>query len=325
MPPAKFKKKFYAVAVGRKTGIFSSWEICKTHVTGFAGAKYKGFGKEKEAQDFLEASRSQSTSNSAKRKDGDNVNVNKNPYDYKRPRLASTQQEEEQKQQQPKYVVYIQVHMMFDGGSRGNPGVAGAGAIMTSQYTEKIMIPSSSSSTLPSISNNAVVQTTKNWENRKVTSIREYLPAKGVTNNQAEFHGLCVGLEHANKEIHKIINDSKDKDNKDKDNDNDVLWKVDLNVQGDSQLVIRQVMGEYECRSKFLQPYLKKAKGLLKAIPEIVILSPMQQQQQAHFELETELEHVLRKFNSQADALANEAMDGKRSWTSVTVDGVEQT
>ena len=36
-------RKFYAVKVGRKTGVFDNWEECKEQVDGFNGAEYKAF------------------------------------------------------------------------------------------------------------------------------------------------------------------------------------------------------------------------------------------------------------------------------------------
>lgn len=46
--------KFYAVKVGRQPGIYRSWDECKSHVDGYAGAKYKSFKTEQEAVDFME-------------------------------------------------------------------------------------------------------------------------------------------------------------------------------------------------------------------------------------------------------------------------------
>lgn len=37
------KQKFYVVWKGRKTGIFESWDDCKTQINGFADAQYKSF------------------------------------------------------------------------------------------------------------------------------------------------------------------------------------------------------------------------------------------------------------------------------------------
>lgn len=46
--------KFYAVKVGRKPGIYLSWEECKAQVNGYSGAVYKSFGTKTEAQGFME-------------------------------------------------------------------------------------------------------------------------------------------------------------------------------------------------------------------------------------------------------------------------------
>ena len=37
------KKKFYVVWKGKKTGVFTSWDVCKKHITDFNGAQYKSF------------------------------------------------------------------------------------------------------------------------------------------------------------------------------------------------------------------------------------------------------------------------------------------
>lgn len=47
------KKKIYAVKKGKATGIFKTWEECKTAVNGYPNAQYKGFYTEKEAVEYL--------------------------------------------------------------------------------------------------------------------------------------------------------------------------------------------------------------------------------------------------------------------------------
>lgn len=47
------KKNYYAVRKGRKTGIFLSWEQCKSAVNGYPGCEYKGFSTEEEAKEYL--------------------------------------------------------------------------------------------------------------------------------------------------------------------------------------------------------------------------------------------------------------------------------
>ena len=52
----KKKKKFYAVARGRKTGIFTAWfgdGNAESQIRGFAGARYKGFTTIDDARDWL--------------------------------------------------------------------------------------------------------------------------------------------------------------------------------------------------------------------------------------------------------------------------------
>ena len=44
--------KYYAVLVGRKTGIFKTWGETKNYVSGFPKAKYKSFRTLSEAKIF---------------------------------------------------------------------------------------------------------------------------------------------------------------------------------------------------------------------------------------------------------------------------------
>nr|WP_208021476.1 ribonuclease H family protein [Flavicella sediminum] len=43
-------KKYYVVWEGKKKGIFTSWNICKKHIEGYAGAKYKSFADKELAE-----------------------------------------------------------------------------------------------------------------------------------------------------------------------------------------------------------------------------------------------------------------------------------
>ncbi len=45
--------KYYAVLVGRKTGIFYTWSECQQQVKGYPGAKFKSFSNRAEANDWL--------------------------------------------------------------------------------------------------------------------------------------------------------------------------------------------------------------------------------------------------------------------------------
>ena len=45
--------KYYAVKVGRKIGVYYTWEECKEQVDGFENALYKSFSKLEDAESFL--------------------------------------------------------------------------------------------------------------------------------------------------------------------------------------------------------------------------------------------------------------------------------
>lgn len=47
------KKKFYVIWKGHKTGIFTSWNVCKKHIENFKGAQYKSFVSKSEAEKAL--------------------------------------------------------------------------------------------------------------------------------------------------------------------------------------------------------------------------------------------------------------------------------
>jgi ribonuclease HI len=100
-----------------------------------------------------------------------------------------------------------------------------------------------------------------------------------ATNNEAEYCGLCCGLESAVKELARF---------KANHLENGGTVNVELIVQGDSQLIIKQLTNEYRCNRPALQVYLAKARK------QIGILSK-------GCTLKAKYEHIYRKFNSVAD------------------------
>lgn len=88
------------------------------------------------------------------------------------------------------------------------------------------------------------------------------------TNNVAEYRGLLAAL----------------------------TWAVDhgvsqLYVRSDSELLVKQMRGEYRVKHPGLQPLWEQARNLARQIRHV------------------QFEHVRREFNKEADRLANEAMD----------------
>lgn len=89
-----------------------------------------------------------------------------------------------------------------------------------------------------------------------------------ATNNVAEYSGLLAALE----------------------------WAVEhgirqLRVRSDSELLVKQLRGEYRVKHPALQQLYEQARALIRQIGQVTF------------------EHVRREFNTDADRLANEAMD----------------
>ncbi len=95
------KKKYYAVARGRRTGVFTDWATTAELVRGYPGARYKGFGTRVEAEAFVR---------------GDEA-----PVETGRARQAAASGAEDVT---GRLIVYT------DGGARGNPGPGGYGAVI---------------------------------------------------------------------------------------------------------------------------------------------------------------------------------------------------
>lgn len=129
--------------------------------------------------------------------------------------------------------------MRTDGGSRGNPGPAGAGFVVQSGGA---------------------------------TVCRGGRFLGVCTNNVAEYEALISGLECAL-----------------------ALGYDDVTVYADSELLVRQMNGQYRVKNANLRPLFERARELL-----------------ARFQT-SRIAHVRREQNTEADALANEAMDCRGS------------
>ena len=89
-----------------------------------------------------------------------------------------------------------------------------------------------------------------------------------TTNNVAEYYGLIAALDYAQSNSIKA-----------------------LRVESDSELLVKQMRGQYKVKSADLKPLYERAKKMSQAIPAFRI------------------DHVYREQNREADLLANEAMD----------------
>jgi len=95
-----------------------------------------------------------------------------------------------------------------------------------------------------------------------------------MTNNQAEYTALVRALEHAL----------------------ELGANHRLHIHSDSELMVKQMKGEYRVKNEDLRDLYEEARDLC-----------------ARFQGGVTFQHVRRAHNSRADALCNEALDGKRN------------
>jgi ribonuclease HI len=128
------------------------------------------------------------------------------------------------------------VRVYCDGASRGNPGPAGAGAVITDS------------------------------DGRVLERLTRFLGRQ--TNNVAEYQGLLLGLEHAA-----------------------MLGAREVEVFADSELLVRQMKGEYRVKNAGLRPLHEEARRRVAGFDAVFF------------------RHIPREMNEDADAQSNRAID----------------
>lgn len=104
-------KKFYAIASGRKPGIYTNWPAAQAQVAGYPGAKYKGFPTRAEAEAWI-----------------------KNPlYSSKAAKIGQRAKPSDTETSPQKEEVTIYT----DGGARYNPGPGGYGIVQIYERERK--------------------------------------------------------------------------------------------------------------------------------------------------------------------------------------------
>jgi ribonuclease HI len=136
----------------------------------------------------------------------------------------------------PEAAAAARTRLFTDGAARGNPGPAGAGAVIVSP------------------------------QGHIVAKVGKFLGEN--TNNYAEYMGLILGLRRAK-----------------------AMGIKELEVFADSELVVRQLNGEYQVKAENLKPLFEEARQLLTAFSEVRV------------------RHIRREENEAADEMSNRAID----------------
>jgi ribonuclease HI len=134
--------------------------------------------------------------------------------------------------------------LQFDGGSRGNPGPAGIGVVVSAA------------------------------DGTPLVTLGRFIGR--ATNNVAEYRALITAMEEALK-----------------------LGAKNVVIRGDSELIIKQMRGEYRVKNPDMKLLYDEAQSLLSQFAY------------------AKIEHNLRHKNELADQLANLAMDRRKDVTEV--------
>jgi ribonuclease HI len=137
----------------------------------------------------------------------------------------------------------------FDGGSRGNPGPAGIGVVVSAE------------------------------DGTPLVTLGRFIGR--ATNNVAEYRALITAMAEALK-----------------------LGAKKIVIRGDSELIIKQMRGEYRVKNPDMKVLYDEAQSLIRQFAQ------------------AKIEHHLRHKNELADKLANLAMDKRGDVTEVVDGGV---
>lgn len=264
--------------LGRQPGIYATWDEAKAQVHRFPAAEHQKFAEFTDALKYIQLKHAVSWSVSMQKNlpllvkppeqvpekpstndrnsnpsedehmqevedpaacDADNAAVDTLAQSLSQ-QLSSVLPEQSHVASPAKADTESQVFYLFaDGGSRGNPGVAGAGFVLYDSSGNKVA--------------------------------KGAIPLRSpMTNNEAEYHALLHGLKAAKEKGVKR-----------------------LKVLMDSKLVVKQCQRVWHISSANLVPLNAQAMREIGAFEEV------------------EMQHIPREGNSEADALANRAMDSR--------------
>ncbi|XP_015695718.1 uncharacterized protein LOC102712467 [Oryza brachyantha] len=246
---------FYVVRKGDVIGIYKSLSDCQAQVSNSvcdpSVTVYKGYSLHKETEEYLAARGLRHPLYAINAADArDELFDGLVPCPFQQPDGTGTstlkrplEMEPGPSKKQPKVVEQeplpdssLSCLLEFDGASKGNPGKAGAGAVI------------------------------RRLDGTVIAQLREGLGI--ATNNAAEYRALILGLRYAAKKGFKYIR-----------------------AQGDSKLVCNQVQDVWRARHDTMADLCKKVKEIKGRFHTF------------------QINHVLREFNTDADAQANLAVE----------------
>lgn len=118
-----------------------------------------------------------------------------------------------------------------------------------------------------------------------VSHLRHYV-GKRATNNEAEYYGVIIGLEEANRQIQKFNTK----------HNGPTGCCASITVRGDSEMIIKQLKGEYNCNKANMRKLNDRVRVIVAGMDRFVM------------NVAIRFEHVYREDNTIADGKFSEVM-----------------
>jgi ribonuclease HI len=280
------KKSHYAVVRGRAPGIYRSWDDCAAQVKGFTDNLYKGFTSELEATQYLQqhgvtvaihsggGSSLPLPQDKKNRQQSHQKKINSITYPTS---IEENSLEEEEQYEEDEREAEEKAKKLDPNFPTETAATTSSKRTSTTTSTLKTLVPPGSTARMqfdgaskrnpgPAALGAVLYDAETGFE---VGTVKAYM-GDYFTNNQAEYAGLIAGLQAAY----------------------DMGYDC-IEVQGDSTLIINQVLGTWRVKNEGLMPYHQVAVAMKKKFKTF------------------RAKQVPRAENAVADALGNEAI---REW-----------
>ena len=267
--------KFYAVAKGKNIGIFKTWDDCRLNTSGFSGAIFKSFTNQLDAENFILNNGGNINNNNINNNNINNNNINNNNINNNNINNNNIN------------------NNIINNNNINNNNITNNN-INNNNINNTIIptsIPTSIPHSIPTNQNKLYKLYSDGGSRNNGTKFsiagagcllkdskdnivfKKFMYLGSETNNIAEYTGLKIGLEEA----------------------------IKMNVKHvecftDSNLVVQQLNGNFKVNNNNIKVLYNDIKTNL--IPKFEYIKFI---------------HILRKYNSEADTLANIAMDTKTS------------
>jgi len=350
---ANTRSPCYAVAKGHTPGLYSTWDECKRQTKRFSCPVFKKLTNGADAVAFM--AQHSNDWNSVEEVEGKRTTKTTTNMELIAEKFYTTEQQGHRSTKLLKIQLWFDGGSRGNPGISGSGAhliISVLTFIPRSRLLNDAGVNNDSTS---DDDNDGMVVADKDV---KVVDVRHYC-GENYTNNYAEYCGLREGLLEAKHHVDEFCSNivgtnpqyvglglsptiacsaTYPKDGGENDTYNDWCYQIKVDIKGDSNMIIEQLNGNYACRKETLKILYLECIGMIsdirqKADMKIASSTKLEKKRKRnvndpttgksdhnHISVVVSHMHVYRNKNTVADALANEAMDKRKSWTTYDED-----